>query len=248
MSSVTRIMAETRASWHSFLRQRTAMFFTFGFPLLLVAIFGVVVETDPTGGGFFARPVGYYVSGYLAVVVLFTPLSRIGSTVARYRDRRQFEKLATTPLSGAEWLAAHTIVNTVIILLSSGLILVALLVLTAAEIHVSVLLLPFIVGAVVVFVGLGAIIGRIADSRDGVVAASNSVALPLLFLSDTFVAPDLLPGWGQQLIELSPLTYFARGVREVTYYQGPASTDLFILLGFALVFFVLGTYAVPQPD
>ncbi|MBS3760094.1 ABC transporter permease [Halodesulfurarchaeum sp.] len=248
MNRLSRIWAETKASWHSFLRQRTAIFFTFGFPLLLVGIFGVIVQTDPTGAGLFARPVGYYVPGYLAVIVLFTPLSRIGSTVARYRDRRQFEKLATTPLSGAEWLGAHTIVNTGIILLASGLVLAVLMALTDAQITLSLFLVPFIVAGVVVFVGLGAILGRIADSRDGVIAASNSVALPLVFLSDTFVAPDQLPAWGSLLIELSPLTYFARGVRQVTYQQAPATSELLVLVGFAILFFVLGAVAVPQPD
>jgi ABC-2 type transport system permease protein len=248
MNRLSRIGAETQASWHSFLRQRTAIFFTFGFPLLLVAIFGVIVQTDPTSGGLFARPVGYYVPGYLAVIVLFTPLSRIGRTVARYRERRQFEKLATTPLTGAEWLAAHAIVNTVIILLSSGLILAVLIAFTDAQIALSVLLLPFIIGGVVVFVGLGALLGRLADSRDGVIAASNSVALPLVFLSDTFVTPDQLPAWGPQIIELSPLTYFARGVRQLTYQQGPAGFELLVLVGFAVVFFAVGATAIPQSD
>lgn len=248
MSRHSRIWAETRASWYSFVRQRTAIFFTFGFPLLLVGIFGVIVQTDPTGGGLFARPVGYYVPGYLAVIVLFTPLSRIGSSVARYRDRRQFEKLGTTPLSGAEWLTAHAIVNTVIILLSSALLLVVLLAVTDARLNLSVLLVPFIVAGVVVFVGLGAILGRLADSRDGVIAASNSLALPLVFLSDTFVLPEQLPAWGPRVIELSPLTYFARGVRQVTYYQAPAGFELAVLVGFAVVFFALGVAAVPQPE
>ncbi len=246
MTRITRIWAETRSSWHSFLRRRTAMFFTFGFPLILVAIFGIVVQTDPTGGGLFGRPVGYYVPGYLAVVVLFTPLSRIGSTIARYRDQKRFEKLATTPLSKTEWLAAQTLVNTAIILLASGLLLGVLIIFTRATIHLSPLLFPFIFSGVVVFVGIGALIGRVADSQDGVIAASNAVALPLIFLSDTFVSPAMLPNWVQQAIELSPLTYFARGVRQVTYLQESAGDALLVLSVLAVLFFALGVFAVPQ--
>lgn len=246
MTSVNRILAATRAGTHSFLRRRTAMFFTFGFPLILVGIFGVVVQTNPTGGGLFGNPVGYYVPAYLAVVVIFTPLSRVGSTIARYRDQNRFEKLATTPLGKTEWLLAEAIVNVGIILVSSALLLIFLFIFTDATIELSPLLVPFIVGGVVVFVGVGALIGRIATSQDGVIAASNAVALPLVFLSDTFVSPTMLPGWAQVVIELSPLTYFARGVRNVTYLQEPAGIELLVLLGLAVGFFVLGALAVPQ--
>src|SRR6056297_608602 len=111
MSFSTRVEAEMSVAWRSFVRRRTAVFFTFGFPLILVAIFGAVVQTNPTGGGLFGRPTAFYLPGYLGVVVLFTPLSRIGSSIARSRDANRFEKLSTTPLSRFEWLAAHTLVN-----------------------------------------------------------------------------------------------------------------------------------------
>ncbi len=67
------------------------MFFTFFFPVIIVLIFGALVQTQPTGGGLFAEPPAYYVPGYLAVVVLFTPLSRVGRAVARHRDGNRFE-------------------------------------------------------------------------------------------------------------------------------------------------------------
>lgn len=97
MRTLARIEAEAGAAWRSFVRRRTAVFFIFGFPLILVVIFGAVVQTNPTGGGVFGHPAGFYVPGYLAIVVLFTPLSRIGSAIARHRDGNRFEKLATTP-------------------------------------------------------------------------------------------------------------------------------------------------------
>src|SRR5699024_10586071 len=93
VTATRRVRSEFTAAWNSFLRRRTAVFFTFFFPVLLIVIFGVLVGSRPTGGGLFAKAPGYYVPGYLAVVVLFTPLSRVGSTVARYRDGNRFEKL-----------------------------------------------------------------------------------------------------------------------------------------------------------
>ena len=266
MTGTARVRSEFVAAWHSFLRRRTAVFFTFFFPVIIVLIFGALVQTQPTGGGLFAEPPGYYVPGYLAIVVLFTPLSRVGSTVARHREDNRFEKLATTPLSRAEWLLARTLVNVVII----GLVGLVLLGLTVVATGVSLpieprtlLLVPYVALGVTVFCGLGAVLGRLSDSQDGVVAASNAVALPLLFLSETFVTPSLLPGWFEPLVNLSPLTYFARGVRALTYGAGTATrgdwttavlpfgaavSDLVVLAVLAVAFFVAGALAVPRTD
>ena len=254
MSRVQRLTAATRAGWYSFLRRRTAVFFTFFFPVIIVAIFAGLVQTQPTGGGIFAEPPAYYIPGYLAVVVLFTPLSRVGSEIARHRDGNQFEKLATTPLERWEWLLAQTLVNVVVIGLA-GLLLLGLTVLvTGVSIPLApatLLLVPFVAVGVALFCGLGALLGNFADSKDGVIAASNAIALPLLYLSETFVTPDLLPAWFRPAVNLSPLTYFARGVRGLTYSGDTLSavaTDLAVLCVLALVFFAAGAATIPRTD
>jgi ABC-2 type transport system permease protein len=259
VSRLGRIAAEATAAWHAFVRRRTAVFFTFFFPVIIVLIFGVLVGTDPTGGGLFAEPPGYYVAGYVAVVVLFTPLSRVGSEVARHREGNRFEKLATTPLSRAEWLLAQTLVNVAVIGMASLLILVMIVLTTDAAFAASPFVVPYVGFGVALFCGFGALLGRLADSQDGVVAASNGVAIPLLFLSETFVTPDLLPGWFLPLIDVSPLTYFARGFRAATYpstesanagagVAGDPAIDLAILAVLAVAFFVAGAYALPRTD
>ncbi|MFB6127563.1 MAG: ABC transporter permease [Halolamina sp.] len=260
MSRTGRVTAAVAAAARSFLRRRTAVFFTFFFPAILVGIFGVLVGTQPTGGGLFAEPPGYYLPGYLAVVVLFTPLTRVGSELARHRDGNRFEKLATTPLRRWEWLFAQTLVN-VGVIGGAGLLIVALVgAFTGATITVEpdlLLLVPFVAAGVALFCGFGAVLGRVADSQDGVVAASNGVALPLLFLSETFVPPALLPAWFRPALQFSPLSYFARGVRAVTYAEAEALVgdpttaavwNLLVLSTLAVAFFIVGAAAVPRTD
>ncbi|SFS03624.1 ABC-2 type transport system permease protein [Halomicrobium zhouii] len=252
MSAIRRVGAEFRAARKAFLRRRTAVFFTFFFPLIIVIIFGALVQTRPGGGGLFTEPPRYYVAGYLAVVVLFTPLSRVGSEVARHREGNRFEKLATTPLTRLEWLAAQTLVNVVVIGLAGLLLLGLVVALTGADVVLTVpsvaALVAFVVVGVALFCGVGALIGSFADSQDGVIAASNSIALPLLFLSETFVPPALLPAWLPTW--LSPLTFFSRGVRTVTTsgQAGDAVTPLAILTVAGLVAFVAGAVALPRTD
>jgi ABC-2 type transport system permease protein len=259
VSRTRRVRAETVAAGKAFLRRRTAVFFTFFFPAIIILIFGALVQTAGGSGGLFTEPAGYYVPGYLAVVVLFTPLSRVGSEVARHRNGNRFEKLATTPLRRWEWLLGQTLVNVGIIGAAAAGILVLVTLVTDAAITVSPLLVPYVALGVALFCGFGAILGRIADSQDGVVAASNGVALPLLFLSETFVPPSLLPDWLP--LWLSPLTYFSRGVRAATYGSGPGARvaqltpfadpvlgNLAALAVLAVAFFAVGALALPRTD
>jgi ABC-2 type transport system permease protein len=192
--------------------------------------------------------------------VLFTPLSRVGSEVARHRDGHRFEKLATTPLSRPEWLLAQTLVNVVVIGLAGVLILALVYALTGASLWLpagrAALLVGYVVLGVGLFSGLGAMIGSLADTQDGVIAVSNTVAFPLLFLSDTFVPPSQLPTWIQPLFTFSPLTYFARGVRATTSLapvtpvglEPPRVGYLLVLLGLAAVFLAVGAWVLPRTD
>ena len=268
MSRLRRVTAASRAGLRSFLRRRTAVFFTFFFPAIIVVIFGGLVQTGSTDGGLFAEPDSWYIAGYLAAVVIFTPLSRVGSEVARHRDGGQFEKLATTPLRRWEWLFAQTLVNTAIIGLASLLLLVLLVAGTGASVPQSpelLLVVPFIALATALFCAVGAILGSIADSRDGVIAFSNGLAIPLLFLSEAFITREMLPAWLP--LELSPVTYFVRGVRAVTYSTaGGKSADsgggvvlatarmtdpylhLLVLAVLGAVVFVVAAYKLPRTD
>lgn len=261
MSRLSRITASTRAGWHSFLRRRTAVFFTFFFPAIIVLFFGILIETQPTDGGLFTEPPSWYIAGYVGVVVLFTPLSRVGSEVARHREGSQFEKLATTPLRRWEWLLAQTLVNVVIIGLASVLLVGLLVAGTSVSLPQSpelALVIPFVIVGVALFCAVGAILGSLVNSQDGVIAASNGVALPLLLLSETFVPREMLPGWLP--VELSPLTHFSRGVRAVTqtpeangvvlaqWPQTDPYVHLAILVVAAGVAFALGSALLPRTD
>ena len=262
MSRLGRLQAESRAASRAFLRRRTAVFFTFFFPAIIVVIFGALVQTQPTDGGLFTEPPGWYIAGYLAVVVLFTPLSRVGSEVARHREGNQFEKLATTPLRRWEWLLAQTLVNTAVIGLASLLLLGLLAAATGARLALSpatALVVPFVLVGVALFCAVGAMLGALADSEDGVIAASNGLAVPLIFLSEAFVPREMLPGWLP--LELSPLTYFSRGVRSITYTEGTTGTVVpgvwpvapvwayLLVLGlFGALAFLVGARLLPQTD
>lgn len=243
-----RIRAEAGTALRAFRRRRTAVVFTFLFPALIVLIFGALVRTGTGGSGLFTEPAGYYVPGYVAVVVLFTPLTRTGSEVARHREGNRFEKLATTPLTRGEWLIAHGGVTALLVTVAAGLVLALTVVVTDAAIRLSVLsVLPVVLGALL-FAGIGAVLGRVSDSRDGVVAASNAIALPLVFLSETFVPPEMLPSWFRPVMTISPLTYATRSLRALTYGQGDVVWPLGVLFVLTVIALAAGILAIPTTE
>ncbi len=242
------LIAEARTAWRTFVRRRTAVVFTFVFPLLLVVIFGALVTTDPGDGGLFTEPTVYYVPGYLAVVVMFTPLSRIGAEVIRHRDANRFEQLSTTPLSRADWLLAHTLVNIVLVGFACAIVLGVLWVGTGVAVRPSLGLVLFIAVGVTMFCGIGACLGRVASTQDGVIAAANTLAIPMLLLAETFVPPRMLPAWFQPFVDVMPLTPFSRGVRTVVEGGAGWGADLLLLAVLALVFLVIGAHLLPRVD
>lgn len=247
MHRLAPVVAEVRAAGRTFLRRRTAVVFTFVFPLLLVVIFGALVGTDPAGGGLFGEPPIYYVPGYLAVVVMFTPLSRVGAEVTRHRAAGRFEKLATTPLSHGGWLLAHATVNAVLVVLASGLILGFLWLLADVAVRPTPVLVAFVVLGVALFSGLGACLGRLARTQDGVIAAANTIALPMLFLAETFVPPAMLPDWFHPVIDVMPLTPFTRGVRSAIAGD-PWLAQFLLLAVLAVAVLALGARLIPTVD
>ena len=154
-------------------------------------------------------------------------------------------------------MLGQIVVNVAVVGAAAVLVLVLVSLLTDAAITFSVLLIPYVVVGVACFCGIGAVIGSVTDSRDGAIAASNAIGLPLLFLSETFVHPDQLPGWFLPFVDLSPLTYFARGVRaaidpasEAGSIAGvdPALANLAILSLLAVVALAVGTRSIPLTE
>ena len=117
--------------------------------------------------------------------------------------------------------------------------------LTGARFGLGPAVVAFVVLGVAVFAGVGTVIGRLADSQDGAIAASNTLGLPLLFLSETFVPLALLPAWFRPVVSLSPLTYFARGSRAAMTAGGGWTVDLGVLAVLAVVALVAGAVALP---
>lgn len=243
MSRLGRLRAESRAEARSFVRNRTALFFTFVFPVLIVAAYVAMLRAGD--GTFFDEPASYFLPGYLALVFVFTPLSRIDGSVPRDQAAGRLEKLSTTPLRPHEWLLARTVVALVLAAVPAVVIIAIAVVATPASATLSPWLVPLCIALVVSFAGIGAIIGRIADSEDGAIAIGNAVGFPLVFFSETLIPATVVPDVVGPLLELSPVTYFARAARGALTGSTPAVADLAVIGIVAVATFYLGVRLLP---
>lgn len=243
MSRLHRLLAEATAEYRSFVRHRTALFFTFVFPVLIVTAFAAAIRAGD--GEFLGAEASFFLPGFLALVLVFTPLSRIDGSVQRDLAAGRLEKLATTPLSPAEWLLARTVVAAALAAIPGIVLLVIAVVATDASASPSPWLLVLSVAVLATFAGAGAIIGRIADSEDGAIAIGNAVGFPIVFFSETLVPPATVPEVLHPLLALSPVTHFARAARTAFAGGTPAALELGIVILVAIGTFAIGVWVLP---
>lgn len=243
MSRLHRLRAEIGAEFRSFVRRRTALFFTFVFPVLIVLVFAAVIRS--ADGEFLGAPASYYLPGYLALVLVFAPLSRVSGSVPRDRRAGRFEKLATTPLRPSEWLLARVVVAGALAVLPASAVLALAIVLTPVDPTPSLWVLPLGLAIVVTFAGIGALIGRLADSEDGAIAVSNAIGFPLVFFSRTLLPPTILPDAVGPVLAVSPVTHFADATRLAFDGAQPTPTQLMVLVVVAVASFAIGSIALP---
>lgn len=243
MSGLDRLAAEVALEYRSFVRRRTALFFTVVFPVLVVVAFALAIRAGD--GELFGTEAEYFLPGYVALLVVFTPLSRLSGSVPRDRAAGRLEKRATTPLRRWEWLLARIAIAGGLALGPAVAVLLIGVWLTPATAVPSPWLVPPAVAVLVTFAGVGVIIGRLSDSEDGAIAVANAIGFPIVFLSDTLLPPTVLPGWAEAVLVLSPVTHFARASRTALAGDVPALVSVAALLVVAVAAFLLGAMALP---
>lgn len=243
MSRTGRLRAELTAEGRAFTRRRTALFFTFVFPVLIVLAFAGAIRAGE--GSFLGEEAAYFLPGYLALVFVFAPLSRVDGSVPRDRAAGRLEKLATTPLRRWEWLLARVVVTGGLGAIPATVGLAIGVAVTPATIALSPWVVPLSGALVVTFAGVGAIVGRIADSEDGAIALGNAIGFPIVFFSETLVPPSVVPGGLRPVLELSPVTHYARAVRAAFAGGQPAPEAVAVVGVVAVVSFIVGVALVP---
>ena len=231
MSAIALGLDRTVLELKMYSREKEAVFFSFLFPILLLALFSVIFsgqfKDSAAQGGMTAG--GYFLPGMLSAGVLLTSYQTMAMSVASERDDGTLKRLRATPMPPV----AYFLGKVGLVAISSTL-QVALLLLVARVffgVHLpttadrwAVFALVFVLG---VFGGtvLGIAYSSMATSRT-IGAVVIGPLLILQFISGVYIAFDDVPTWLQQIASVFPLKWIAQGMRSVFYPADLASAEM----------------------
>ena len=191
------------------------------------------------------RYIDFLVPGIIAMTLMNSAMFGLGGTIVNYRERGILRRLKVTPQPLALFVGAQ-IANQLIFSVIRAVLLIAV---ARALFGVTVvgnwflLFLVVIVGSLA-FVTIAFAIASFAKNREIADTLGNLISMPMMFLGGVFFPTDGAPSWIKPLINAMPLKYLADAMRGVMI-KGDAfstiQTDLLVLVGVTLVFFVISS-------
>ncbi|MGK0715255.1 ABC transporter permease [Leucobacter sp. W1153] len=217
-------IASARLEVRAYFRTVDTVFFTFLFPVLLLAIFGtafsaqgdVGVRPDGTGGITMAH---YYLPGMVAAAILLSGLQNLAVDIAREKSEGWLKRLGGTPISPVSYFLGK------VGMLGGTTILQVGLLFTFAALVLGVPLPTqpglwlrfawvFLLGIVTMAL-LGVALSALPRSSRSATAVVLPITLILQFISGVYLTFSMLPEWLQNIAALFPLKWLAQGMRSV---------------------------------
>ncbi|MGW8742427.1 ABC transporter permease [Streptomyces sp. WAC 04229] len=205
MSAYTALRA---AGYRAQVRDAATLFFTFAFPLVFLVVFGLIFsgqKVEETG-----RPyISYIAPGVLAWGVANAAVFGIAFTLMQWRRDDLLRLIRMTPTRLPTVLAARYVLALGVGLAQAVLFTsVSLLPTFGLELHARwPMAVPLLMLGITAFLGIGVIIGSLADTPEAVAAIANFLMVPMAFLSGSFLPLDMMPPWLQTLSRALPLRY-----------------------------------------
>jgi ABC-2 type transport system permease protein len=217
-----------------FFRDKMAMGLVFILPVALVVFFGLVFDEGIQG----------QMPGMLGIALLWLGLFGTALPLVQQRTGRVLRRFSITPLRPATMLLAQVGWRVTVGLLQAGLfVLVGYL---AFGVGVEGNLLLFVatvaLGALL-FVSMGYLLAGLSSSEDGLIAMTQLVNFPLMFLSGGLFPIEMLPDFLQPVVDLMPLTYLTDALGQLMVGAAglhPLWLDLAVVGGWLAACLVLG--------
>jgi ABC-2 type transport system permease protein len=217
-----------------FFRDKMAMGLVFILPVALVVFFGLVFDNGIQG----------QMPGMLGIALLWLGLFGTALPLVQQRTSQVLRRFSITPLRPATMLLAQVGWRVTVGLLQAGLfVLVGYL---AFGVGVEGNLLLFVatvaLGALL-FVSMGYLLAGLSSSEDGLIAMTQLVNFPLMFLSGGLFPIEMLPDFLQPVVDLMPLTYLTDALGQLMVGAAglhPLWLDLAVVGGWLAACLVLG--------
>ena len=217
---LSRAIFETRI----YFRQSDSVFFTFLFPVLMLAIFSIAfsaggnVGTNPDGSGGISQA-AYCLPAMIAAGLLLSGVQNLAVDIAMERGDGTLKRLAGSPLPVASYFLGKfgqvliTSVLQVLLLLLVARVAFGVELPTDASAWATftwVYLLGIATSAV-----LGIALSRLPRTGKSATAVIIPMVVVLQFISGVYLQFTMLPEWLQNVASAFPLKWMAQGMRSV---------------------------------
>lgn len=208
---------ELRAQQRLFWRNREAAFFSFAFPIILLALIGSVYGDEPIDD---VSVPTYILVGLLGYGVAANAFAGLAITLVVRREAGLLKRVRGTPLEPRTYLAAViTSTVTVIALQVVAQILLGVYLLDADwPERPGPLVVAILLGAAA-FAALGIAVTTLVRTSEGSSAVVNAIFLPMAFVSGVFFSRDDMPAFLEAVSDVLPLTYLLNLIRA-TFVPG----------------------------
>ena len=226
---VGRCLRQIRFEITNYVRHADTLVFTFGFPVIMLAIFasafasqGTIPNPDGIGAGLTVG--AYYLPGMVAAGVLLSGVQNLAIDIAHEKSDGRLKRWGGTPLSPVVYFVGK--IGQVIVTATTQTVL--LLVVARVLLHID---LPSSATAWRTFAWVW-LLGLTASCLLGIALSAlprsgrsaSSVVLPitlvLQFISGVYLQFNGLPTWMQNIASVFPLKWLAQGMRAAFLPDG----------------------------
>ncbi len=211
-----------------YFRERDQVFFSFLFPILLLALFSTVFGPQFEGAPGGVTAGSYFLPGMISAGILLTSFQTMALTVTSERDDGTLRRLRATPMPPVAYFLGK--VGLVAVTALAQLVLLLLVARTVFDVSLPTEASRWLTFAWVYVLGvfggtvLGVAYSSLATSSRSAGAAVIGPVIVLQFISGVYFAFRDIPTWLQQFASLFPLKWVAQGMRSV-FYPGMLVSD-----------------------
>jgi ABC-2 type transport system permease protein len=198
-----------------FFRQREAVVFTLMLPVLLLVVFGAVLNFDLGNGVSFTQ---YFMAGIIAAGILGASLQNMAISIATERSDGTLKSLAGTPMPRSAYFVGKVVQVFAVTVAIIAILLFIGVVFYGIDLPSGTDWLTF---AWVAALGsasctlLGIALSSLARNGRSASATVTPFALLLQFISGVFFQFSEIPSWMQTVAAFFPLKWMAQGLRSV---------------------------------
>ena len=188
--------------------------------------------------------IDFLVPAVLGMTIMMSCMMGMGATIAGERETGELARLFMTPTSVSTVIGGKIAAKLLIELIRAVILILMSIFFFNVSIKGGILqtFIVLVIGALC-FVGFGIMLSARTSTQEDYSQIVLPFSMPMMFVSGVFYPIETMPWKKKKIAYIFPLTYLndaMRGIMLKGQNLGDVWLDLVILLGFTLLFFIIG--------